>query len=77
MLDSEHSDHAQTLFSVLTLLDSDSEKKTIFNNISNPILIYLEGPCLQVAGNSCEDSAASNAPCFQPRGWAWLMLTSF
>ena len=51
MLDSEQIviEDAQTLFSVLPLLDSDSGKKPIFNNISNPILIYLEGPCLQLA----------------------------
>ena len=77
MLDSEQGWNAQTLFSVLTLLDSDSGKKPIFNNFKP--YFDLPGGTLSAAspGIAVKTVRHYEAPCFQPRGWAWFMLTSF
>ena len=77
MLDSEQGWNAQTLFSVLTLLDSDSGKKQ-YSTIFQTLFDLAEGTLSAASpGIAVKTVRHYEAPCFQPRGWAWFMLTSF
>ena len=59
-------------------LDSDSGKKNNIQQYFKPYFDLAEGTLSAASpGIAVKRVRHYDAPCFQPRGWAWLMLTSF
>jgi len=76
ILDSEHSDHAQTLFPVLPCWIQIQENiQQYFKNISNPMFLYLEGPCLASAREIVRMQCGIKAPCANHADDGDLILT--